>query len=286
MKKYITVTVILLTVIIITAAVIIGITGAGDNNGASFSTSESTTASGQKPNVHTHDFNGTLVCGCGEAMEMRDYFILRLNYDDTYSIVSCRKPYSHMVIPSEYRGRKISTVKSSAFEFHGIECIEIPESISVVEDGAFSNCPDLREVRLPDNLKTIETNMFSNCQKLESVIIPEGLETIERNAFENCKSLKNIVIPESLALLEDGAFFGCDALEVTVHPEHPKYYVKGNCIIDTDTASVVFANALSVIPADGSVTSIGNYAFSGMAGIEVLELPGAVTSIGVNAFAR
>lgn len=41
----------------------------------------------------------------------------------------------------------------------------------------------------------------------------------------------------------------------------------------------------SIIPADGSVTSIGNYAFSGCTGLTSITIPDSVTSIGGSAFA-
>jgi hypothetical protein len=56
--------------------------------------------------------------------------------------------------------------------------------------------------------------------------------------------------------------------QIYVDESNPKYYVEGNCLINKETKTVVLGCGNSVIPSDGSVTTIGKYAFSGCRDIQ------------------
>ena len=71
---------------------------------------------------------------------------------------------------------------------------------------------------------------------------------------------------------------------VVVADANPAYRMDGNCLIDVEAKSVVLGFQNAVIPADGSVTSIGDYAFYG-APLSAIEIPDTVTAIGGYAFA-
>ena len=61
-------------------------------------------------------------------------------------------------------------------------------------------------------------------------------------------------------------------------------YNSGNCLINKKTKTLVEGCDNSVIPTDGSVTSIGDYAFYGCSGLTSITIPSGVTSIGDWAF--
>lgn len=99
------------------------------------------------------------------------------------------------------------------------------------------------------------------------------------------KTLPEVTIPNYVTDISDGVFYGCDNLAIiTVQDGSAKYHSDGNCIIDTATKTLVAGCKNSVIPDDGSVTSIGNYAFEGCRGLTSIEIPNSVTYIGMNAF--
>ena len=64
------------------------------------------------------------------------------------------------------------------------------------------------------------------------------------------------------------------------------YHSSGNCIIETASKTLVVGCQTSVIPADGSVTSIDARAFEGCTGVITIVIPNGVTSIGAYAFAE
>ena len=81
----------------------------------------------------------------------------------------------------------------------------------------------------------------------------------------------------------DCAFFGCDLLSITVSEGNTVYHSVDNCIIETASKTLILGCEKSVIPTDGSVTSIGDNAFGG-SNFTSIEIPDSVTSIGNEAF--
>ena len=58
----------------------------------------------------------------------------------------------------------------------------------------------------------------------------------------------------------------------------------GNCLIETANKTLVLGCKNSVIPTDGSVTSISRSAFYGCTGLTSITIPNSITSIGSHAF--
>ena len=78
---------------------------------------------------------------------------------------------------------------------------------------------------------------------------------------------------------------GCTNLtEITVDTNNTVYRSDGNCLIDIQNKSLIAGCKTSVIPDDGSVTSIAQYAFWGHRGLEEITVPKAVTEVGEYAF--
>ncbi|MBO5909100.1 MAG: leucine-rich repeat protein, partial [Clostridia bacterium] len=72
---------------------------------------------------------------------------------------------------------------------------------------------------------------------------------------------------------------------IKADPNNFYYDVKGNCLITKDSNTLVFANALSVIPADGSVKALGNRCMVAQKSLKSINIPMGVTTIGTEAFA-
>lgn len=93
---------------------------------------------------------------------------------------------------------------------------------------------------------------------LENIVIPEGVREIGQSAFEGCLSLKSITLNKDLVRIDNSAF---------------------NLLVSSR-----IARATVNIEDCTKLEYIGNYAFQGCAGIETLELPASVTTIGEYAF--
>ena len=69
-----------------------------------------------------------------------------------------------------------------------------------------------------------------------------------------------------------------------VEAGNPVYHSDGNCLIETETGTLVMGCKNSVIPDDGSVTVIGDRAFYDCDNLTSITIPDSVTSIGYSAF--
>ena len=156
-----------------------------------------------------------------------------------------------------------------------------------IAGSAFSFCWDLEEIILPDSLKNIGLWAFYNCESLMSINIPNGITEIASCTFSGCESLKSVVIGEGVQKIDEEAFSYCPMLEnISINKKNPFIYSDGNCIIEIESKKLIKGFDSSIVPNDGSVTSIGRSAFSFCTGLTSITIPDSVTSIGDSAFSH
>ena len=72
-----------------------------------------------------------------------------------------------------------------------------------------------------------------------------------------------VIVCGVLTGLNKGAFSGCSGIEsLVVATGNKKYHSANNCIIETETKKLIVGCKTSIIPSDGSVTSIGDGAIN------------------------
>ena len=161
----------------------------------------------------------------------------------------------------------------------------IPASVTSIGDEAFNCCSGLTSVTIPAGVTSIGNYAFNSCSGLTSVTIPASVTSIGNYAFDCCSGLTSVTIPASVTSIGEGVFEYCKNLAtITVEDGNTVYNSRNGCnaIIETSSNKLIAGCKNTTIPA--SVTSIGNYAFSGCSGLTSVEIPTNVTSIGDNAF--
>ncbi len=132
-----------------------------------------------------------------------------------------------------------------------------------IGDNAFKDCSALTSITIPDSVTSIGSRAFYGCSILTSIHMPDKVTSIGDYAFAGCSSLESIYIPDKVTSIGDRAFSGCSSLEsITVGEGNTVYHSEGNCLIKTASKTLILGCKNSVIPTDGSVTYIGDYAFS------------------------
>ena len=96
---------------------------------------------------------------------------------------------------------------------------KVPETVEIIEAGAFAGCCNICDIVLPLNLREIGREAFSSCESLRQITIPSSVVRINDFCFSNCTSLKNILLPFNLSYIGEGAFSHCDSLEKICLPE-------------------------------------------------------------------
>ena len=145
--------------------------------------------------------------------------------------------------------------------------VVIPETyedlpVTSIGDYAFQFCTSLTSVTIPDSVTSIGVGAFAYCTSLSTVAIGNGVTSIGAYAFAYCSSLERLTVADGNTV----------------------YHSAGNCIIETATKTLVVGCKSSVIPTDGSVTSIGDGAFLYCDSLTSVAIPDSVTSIGWGAF--
>ncbi len=124
----------------------------------------------------------------------------------------------NIVIPAySPKGEKVTQIKAYAFLGNNkIKSVRIPETVTVIGEGAFEDCINLEEVNLPSKIKMIYSYTFDGCKKLKEITIPTGVYYIGEEAFADCVACESIVIPASVTKIGKFAFRNFSACKGTV----------------------------------------------------------------------
>ncbi len=138
------------------------------------------------------------------------------------------------------------------------------------------------------------------------LVIPEGVVSIGAHAFEKASSIMSLVMADSVVSIGEYAFYDSEldyvtlgaglkdigafafgstyTAELSISVDNPYYYSIDNGIYEKGTNKLVLGCFNTVIPTDGSVTEVGDYAFAGMDCLPDYEIPATITSIGYMAY--
>ncbi len=172
--------------------------------------------------------------------------------------------------------------------------ITIPESVTSIENYAFSDCTGLTSVTIPNSVTTIGSDAFYNVPNVlyngTATGSPWGAKSVNgfvedylvyadatKSTLLACyrSATGAVTIPNSVTSIGKGAFSGCTGLtSVTI----------GNSVTSIGEWAFSGCTGLTSVTIPNSVTSIGSDAFSSCTGLTSITIPNSVTSIGEDAF--
>ena len=155
--------------------------------------------------------------------------------------------------------------------------LTIPERVTKIGEGAFSNLEGLKTIIIPGTCKEIAKNAFANNPTLEHVIIEDGVEKIGADAFRSCTNLttvempdtitevgiacfamdtklENIKLSKNLKVLNDKVFMGCTNLKIIELPENLEQ-IGAECFLNTVITEMKLPENLKTIVSGRSLPS-------------------------------
>ena len=184
----------------------------------------------------------------------------------------------------------------------GFTSLVLPEGITKIGNGAFSDCSGLRgDLIIPESVVNIGSDAFANCgfdgclhlsstlssygasafigcsQFTGSLAIPSCVTSISGSLFMNCSGFNELVLPDSLTFIGDKAFEGCSGFRGTLKIPSSVTSINWRAFYGCSGFQKLILN-------EGleTITKLAFYGCSGLTGN--LWIPDSVTSIGWEAF--
>lgn len=146
----------------------------------------------------------------------------------------------------------VTKIGAGAFEACVVKQLKIPNSVTSIREGAFSELGGIKTIKLPSKLKEIGDFTFSDCYDLTNIMIPNGVTNIPHYAFKGCYKLSSITISKNVIDIDEGAFALCTSLKKITLPE--------------------------------KLGGIGRYVFDGCESLTDIVIPSGVTGVSSGAF--
>ena len=160
--------------------------------------------------------------------------------------------------------------------------LNVPGSITEIDQYAFFECTGITELYLPESLTKIGKYAFKNCKGMRKLVLGKNLTHIGYGAFHNCKNLEGkLEFPSDLAEIGASAFSQCSKLSALDFSKCTKPLTIGNTAFEA-------CGITGTVQFPASLTSLGRGAFWNCNNVERFDFylcsNPPLTAIGSNAF--
>lgn len=146
---------------------------------------------------------------------------------------------------------------------------DIPNTVKVIGDYAFSECDKLTTVSFPDSLNSIGIGAF-NYSAISEAIVPDSVTSLGEGAFTGCTKLALVSLPDNIVTIEGLTFYGCENLTEVELPQS---------LATIESEAFYGCRALQSISLPNTLTEIKGYAFGWCGSITSITLPESLQRI-------
>ena len=162
------------------------------------------------PLVYSAKSAGSTITVNGQPMTLEQGDNIEMNYANEITSVEAtgNEELTYLQIPNT-----VTSINDNAFgDCVALTSVTLPDSLTSIGDGAFQCCIGLTSINIPSGVTSISMETFNGCSALASVTLPEGLTNIGSSTFMDCTSLTSITIPSTVTMIDFEAFNYCEAL--------------------------------------------------------------------------
>lgn len=255
----------------------------------------------------------SLLSGCGRAgaengeanaaetaplqTEDLSYVIVNSPLKQSIEITGVLREYqTEYAVPAEIDGIIVTSIGRNAFMYAPVDSLILPNTLSIIKNGAFYNCAALTSVKIPDNVAVIEEYAFYCCSMLQHVSVSPDCTDIGGLAFYGTPWFESL--SREFEIFGDGILIDYNgAGEKVAIPTGVKnissafYQNKAiTSVIFPDTVQKIGSGAfdgcvfLTYAKLSDGISYIGDSAFNGCSSLKTLFVPSTVNYIGFHAF--
>lgn len=96
-----------------------------------------------------------------------------------------------LIIPSIYQDKEVVGIKANAFADKEFLSVKLPKGIKVIEENAFKDCINLKNVNIPSTVVWLDGNAFNGCNNLKEVTIANSGNWISNDEVYDVSSSEN-----------------------------------------------------------------------------------------------
>ncbi len=145
----------------------------------------------------------------------------------------------------------------------------------------------IKTLILPDSLTIVGDGAFYGCENLRRVVTGEGLVVVGEGAFGECPRLTRFDFPAAVNKIGAGACYDTPIARYTVDPGSAAFASDGDAVYTADLKTLVLypaGSAAQSFTVPEGVETIGERAFAFAANLKSVALPESLLMIGKEGF--